>query len=490
MSAEHPAPGHPPDDAIAAAAARDADEYHLDLGPERRPLGWRGTLAIALAGLLVVVAGLALGNALRPPGIVRADFDGAALIEQQGARVVLHLDRAVDRLATKDVTVSPAASFSVQRSGAAVTLTFPERLRYGTDYRVSLRVPDGKGGTSATVEQSIRTPWPNVYTLLRDAPDPDADQILSRSVDGGATKVAFSAPRIAQYAVLPSQLAVATLGDAGDATLQLVTLPEGSSDTITTPQHASIDLLKSSGPSGLLGYTLTTPPGVEPALDHVLEFYDPTSSSGIGTAVTGLDGEPLSVLDYVWVPGTTSLVAQATDQSLLLIDPTKSAKPVPLGAHGELRGFLPNTATVVVADPDGGSTIDLTTGETTPLAVPEDGQPAEDYRGEVTVLDRAGRYVEVVSSPDFTRGATGFRVVLAGPDGGRVLYQPADDGSRIRQACLSPNAQYLAVEVVSPEGRSDDYPQTPSFTAISTNIVDVSSGAVARGLPGFDPSWC
>lgn len=81
-------------------------------------------------------------------------------------------------------------------------------------------------------------------------------------------------------------------------------------------------------------------------------------------------------------------------------------------------------------------------------------------------------------------------MVLAGPDGGKVLYRPADDGSRIRQACLSPNAQYLAVEIVSPEGRSDDYPQRPAFTAISTNIVDVSSGAVARGLPGFDPSWC
>ncbi|TPW72964.1 hypothetical protein [Schumannella sp. 10F1B-5-1] len=449
---------------------------------------WHRTLAIVVAALVVVVGGLALGNAVRPPGVVRADYDGSALVEQQGARVVLHLDRAVEGLKKADITVVPAASFSFQKSGAAVTLTFPDRLKYGVDYRLSLRLPGS--GERTTLEQRIRTPWPTVRTLLRDAPDPDADQILSRSLDGGATTVDFAAPRIAEYAELPSQLAVTTLDDNGAATLQLITLPERSADTITTPEHASIDLLRSSGPSGLLGYTLTTPPGVEPALDHVLEFYDPTSAAGIGTPITGLDGQPLSVLDYVWVPGTTSLVAQATDQSLLLIDPTRGDAPVPLGSHGELRGFLPNTSTLVVADPDGGSTIDLTTGETTPLAVPGDEQPAGDYRGEVTVLDAEGRYLEVVSSPDFTRGATDFRVVLAGPDGARELYRPADDGTRIRQACLSPNAQYLAVETVSPEGRSDDYPQTPAFTAISTVVVDVSTGAVARGLPGFDPSWC
>ncbi len=194
------------------------------------------------------------------------------------------------------------------------------------------------------------------------------------------------------------------------------------------------------------------------------------------------------MLDWRFVPGTPYLVTQAFDQSMLLIDTATDSLPVPLGEHSELRGFVPGTLRLVVADPLSGSTIDLATGQTTVLELPPDGAGDTDYRGKLVVI-REDAYAEIVSRPTST---TDFRldyeVVVATPDGAEVVFDP-ETGESIRDICLSPNAQYLAIEVQDPDGGPDGYPALSSRYGTTTRFLDLETGE-STSIPGFRVTWC
>jgi hypothetical protein len=206
--------------------------------------------------------------------------------------------------------------------------------------------------------------------------------------------------------------------------------------------------------------------------------------------LAGLDGEPASVLDWRFVPGTPYLVAQTFDESLLLVDTaTPEAPPVPLGEHAELRGFLPGSPTLVVADPLSGSTIDLASGETTTLELPDDGLDPAAYPGEIVTLG-LDRYVEVASRPaPGEEFVLDYEVLLVTPDGADVVYDPAP-GIPLRDVCLSPNAQYLAVELQDPQGEPDGYPNVSGRAGSTTYFVDLATGRADRAIAGFAASWC
>jgi hypothetical protein len=183
-------------------------------------------------------------------------------------------------------------------------------------------------------------------------------------------------------------------------------------------------------------------------------------------------------------------VVQAFDQSMLLIDTTNpDAAPVPLGEHAEMRGFLPGTLRLVVADPLSGGTIDLASGDTAPLELPDDGLDEFSYPGKIVVTaDEA--YVEVASHPAPGEGfVLDYEVLSVTPDGVEVLFDP-DAGIPIRDICLSPNAQYLAVELQDPEGEPDNYPNVSGRTLSTTYFVDLETGAANRAIAGFASSWC
>ena len=105
---------------------------------------------------------------------------------------------------------------------------------------------------------------------------------------------------------------------AGAGTLTVGPL-DGSEPTQTLADNSDISQLKSSGPSGLLGFVLT--PLSDPELTGVggLHLYDPVTGKLI--KVSGFDGKPLDPLEWAFVPGTTSIVAQTADNSFYLIDP-------------------------------------------------------------------------------------------------------------------------------------------------------------------------
>jgi hypothetical protein len=66
--------------------------------------------------------------------------------------------------------------------------------------------------------------------------------------------------------------------------------------------------------------------------------------------VLGLDGKPLEQLDWAFVPGTTSIVAQTADSSFYLLDPLNDSPTQALGGRSRMYRFVPGPTTLIVDD--------------------------------------------------------------------------------------------------------------------------------------------
>ncbi len=446
---------------------------------------------VATVGILgVATAGLAVAGAFRGPHLAEASVAAATALERSGQRLVLQADQAIDPVEAADVRIVPDIPIDVSSDERAITIRFTGMLRALTQYTVSVAVSGASTGVDGTLDYAFTTPDLDIAVLVRDLDG--VDEVRGRTVSGDDAATLFSADRIQEFALLRDGVAAVVLDDSG-ANGRLMIAPEGEqlTEEVTLPAPGRLQQLRASDTTDRLGVVFTSadPDGPDARLAHLL-LLDRLDPSGIARPVTGLDGEPISVLDWRFVPGTPYLVVQAFDQSMLLIDTeTADAAPVPLGEHAELRGFLPATLQLVVADPLSGSTIDLESGETAPLELPDDGLDDSAYPGKIVALT-ADSYVEVASRPASGEGfVLDYEVLLVGPGGIEVIFDP-DAGVPLRDICLSPNGQYLAVEVQDPEGEPDGYPNVSGRTLSTTYFVDLETGQANRAIAGFASSWC
>jgi len=462
----------------------------FDRRASRRTRDYRRALVATLGVLAVATAGLGVAGAFRVPHLDSASVAAATALERPGQRLVLRADQAIAPVAAEDVTITPAAPIEVDSDDRAITLRFTGMLRARTEYTVEVAVTGTATGVAGTLRYTFPTPDLDVAVLVRDPDGPD--EVRRRTVSGDGTETVFTADRIQEFAETRDGVAAIVLEPSG-ANGRLVIAPDGETLTqeVALPEPGRLQQLQGSETTGRLGFRFTSADDGAPgaALSRLLLF-DPLEPSGIARPVTGLDGEPLSVLDWVFVPGTSYLVAQGFDESMLLVDTADpEADPVPLGEHSEMRGFVPGTLQLVVADPLSGSTIDLRSGETEPLVLPDDGLDPTAYRGKILVLG-AERYVEVVSRPTTDTGfVLDYEILRGGPEGTVTIFDPGP-GIPIRDICLSPNGQYLAVETQDPAGESDGYPNVSGRTLTTTTFVDLETGAASRATPGFASSWC
>jgi hypothetical protein len=468
----------------------------------RRWRDYRRATVATIAVLAVAAAGLGFAAVLRGPKLDTASVNLAAVISRDGQKLVLHADQPVADVTPDQVSITPSAPFQVATDGADVTLTVQGMLDYATEYRV--RVKDAGGastGLSGTLDYSFRTPDAEVYTLLRqggaapaDRPD---DQILRSGVAGGAdarSDVVFQAPRIQQFAVAGSALAAVVVDDDGATALEL-SVDGGSAADVHTPTGGRLQNLHASPSAHLFGFTVNGGAAEGDnsgrVYQNALFVFDPYASSGRAEEVTGFSGEPLRVVDWAFVPGTSSLVAQGTDQQLYLIDPlATSAEPTPLGRHAAMLGFLPGGVQLIVGDGEGTSTIDLATGAVKPLdrTIP-DVDPA--YYPKKIVTLPAGLTIGQYDDVDYSQASpiVGSVIMASDPTGTRELYRPPVTGARVRDFCVSPNGQYLAVETIPSDGVSDGY-ALPGYSGMTTSLIDIDTGQSTRGVPGFQSDWC
>ncbi|MFB2584204.1 hypothetical protein [Herbiconiux liukaitaii] len=512
MSTELPAgsPGRSSAEPSAGSAAgstgRRLAAERASLAEERRMRRYRRA-SLATVLVLALTAGV-LGAAavLRGPHLDSAAINAATAIQRPGQRLVLQADQAIGEVTASDVSVTPEAPFELDPdtdpSTGALTVTFTGMLQYGTEY--SVRVDDVVGtttGLSGSLDYSFETPDATVHTLLRRggaaAVDKPTDQVLASGLSvgsgsdaGSGSEVIFEAPRIQEFAVAGDVTVAIVLDEQGTGSLALK-VGDSAVEGVHTPVGGRLQNLRASTSAGLFGVTVNG--GADASgreYQNALFVFDPQTGSGRAEEVLGFGGEPLRVVDWQFVPGTSSIVAQGVDQQLYLLDPLAGGEPSALGRHAEMRGFLPGGVTLVVADAAGTSTIDLTTGDVQPLPLASATVDPALYPGTIVALPDGGS-IRRFDSIDYSQAQAvqSSLLLIADASGTRELYRSPVEGTRVRDFCLSPNGQYLAVETIAAGSLSDGY-ALPGYSDMTTSFVDIATGAATRSVPGFLPDWC
>ncbi|KZE95782.1 hypothetical protein AVP42_00056 [Agromyces sp. NDB4Y10] len=444
----------------------------------------RLVLAI-VAVLAVLVVGLGAANALRGPRVLDTVAGLGDATRLAGTTIEFRLNQPVADLDASAVRVDPATDATVSVDDRTVRVAFAAPLRPSQDYVVEVAgVRAVGGGPESALRHEFRTADEVLHVLQRRA-DGD-DTVVRVATGGGEPEVVLAAPRIESFAHAGDVIAAIELLDDGANALRIAAAgQEGPPASLALPQSGDVRNLQASTTRPLLGFVQDGAGGF--ATLHVLDVADGVTATP--QPVLGLDGSPMSVDDYAFVPGTSSLVVRDRDGAMFLVDAAGVRPSTPLGSHTELRGILPGTSTVVVADPDRGATIDLATGETSTLELPPADLPDGAYPGRVTSLDLAGAHLLNVLIFDGSDGGQASLVARADADGTSVVFAPAE-GSAVLDHCLAPGGTLVAVETGAVGAPNDGYEDEPWVADTITTLVEVDTGRIVLSLAGGRSDWC
>lgn len=469
----------------------------------------------AILGLLA--AGLAGANLVQPPRLSTVDANSSLLISRTDQRVQLHLSQPIDPVAPSSVTVAPSTPIDVASDGSALTIRFLEMLDTGTEYRIEARVRGAATGSDGTVSAVVRTPDPVTYTLSRSE---EGDRLLGhRLQQPGATHTAFSAPHIQEYASTAAGLAVITRDDTGHAALAIHSESTrgdsgpgfAATDPFRIMSSGHLGQLRSETNSGVIGVVASGVGDDSTEYDRTLLVIDPATV--IVSTVVAPDGSAMPVRDWRFIPGTTSLVYQSPDGRLFGWEAAPDPRSFDLGVSGDLLGFIPGTTMLAIGDESGASLIDLSgvvtgtldaTPPRTPVAAPADSDPRAliALPPDASLARVAPPESELLPAPAAvdsrsTGSALGDgslvvngSVVVHESGVTRTIFTPAAETTRVGRVCLSPNAEYAAIETISSEGEPDGRPVAPGFTQTTTNYVRIDTGETTRSAVGGISDWC
>lgn len=458
-------------------------------GFRRRLVGTIGVLAVA--GAALGVAGF-----LQGPRLAEASIDVERATRVADGRLVLELNQAVARV-DGELRVEPATAAELSVDGDALVVDFADPLPYDQEFTVTVdRVVGEAQPTAVTVEHRFTTADAPIYTLARRSVDGQSDVILRSTFGERAPEIALEAPKLQSFAHAGNALVGVAVEEDGTNTLRVAGLGEGT-QTVALAEPGVVSSIGGSTTHPLIAFVhdgATLPGGVEPTYRETLFTLDVSGANAAPEPVLGLDGEPLRVMDWRFVPGTTSIVVQDVEGALFVVDALGLAAPTPLGSTAELRGFIPGTRLLVVAEPDRGRIIDLESGKELANDLPVAELPDEAFPGSVVQLDAEGRHlVSVLLLGGSSEGEVGLAsesLLALVDDAGTTLRYATGPDSQLLGYCVSPNGRNAAVETVALDARSDAYPTDPSYLDRLTTVIDLATGDVVLTQSGGSSDWC
>ena len=443
-------------------------------------------LAVTVAAL-VLLCGLFLTlGYLQGPKLASAQVDTRGVVEQGGQQVRLFANQAVAQVDESQVTVSPATGFSVTTQGDIIAVQFETRLLYATDYTVSVAGVTSPYATQpATLSYGFTTDSPTLYYLDRGD---TTDDIVTTGLSGAARTTVYSTPRIQDFAVLDEFLAVVTLGDGRTSSLSFVNTDTSVVESVRLPDSGSISGLDASAAGNSVGFTLSSAAAGPGQANNSTLYTIDLSAGRTPQPVLGLDGEPVNVLGWEYLPGSAQLLALTFDRTLLLVDPSSGAS-TPLGQFLGLDKISVDGLSATMEDSFGEVSLSLSDGSVTRLEPsPVEGLAA--FQGSTALLPNGDRVQKVVV-PDASGRRFSSLLVYDDGSAARILYMTPDDGGSISDFTVSPNGQYVAIETVPDASAavSDGYLFDARATSVTTVIVDVATGAQTRSVEGFGLRW-
>lgn len=447
-------------------------------------------LAVTLV-VLVVVAGIGVAVSLtQGPRISGVQVDTTAIAQSSGQRVVFTTNQALAAVDPSQVSVEPAAPFTLAASGRHLAVQFTYPLKGDTDYTVTIAGAQGvSGGPTATLTHAFHTVQAPLY-LLQRRPGQD-DAVFASNLAGDQAVPVFTHAQIEDVRVADDGFIVETSNDDKTSTLTAVSADGSSQREITLPGTGSVDNLQVADHGGLVGYTFTaadvaTDATAIQATLFISRIDDPTAEP------QRIDvGEDARVVQWAFVPETSSLLILTFDGQLRLVDTAKpTADPVALGNAVSIDGIERGTGKAIIERVDGSDVVDLTTLQVTPLVQPADAASL-GTAGPVTpdIQGATIRWYTQMGADGYPTSQQVVRVEASGDL--QNLLTLSNAGDAIMQACASPNGQYVAV-TIAPNLVDNPYDlyQRPLPTTLETHIVEVPSGRQISVLAGSDPGWC
>ena len=437
------------------------------------PRGFASTVAATAVVLAIAAGALVAVNLVQG---IRLDFTmppPARFISAAHQSVTLTANQQLRTIDEASVTVTPAADFSLAMAANRLSISFEDTLDYGTEYTV--RVADVVGSFDSaprTVETVFRTPPASVVVLRHGE---GGDELVRVPVAGGDDEqLVFEAQQITGFAVAGDRVIVAT-GDADPAKRLLsVAIAGGDTRSIDLPGEGFASDLDAVAEYGLVGFRFDTDPAADDfEFDRVLFLIE---NDATPRPAQGLDGEPLTVFDWRFVPAKPAVVAQDLAKDLLLVDLRPDRLAVPLGNYADLVSVGRDGKSVVLGDGTGLSLYDLTRGSVEPISFAlDDGQIA--YPSDTLALagDRGVVRSFAVVNPHTHLFEERVTVEAGGETA--TVFSSGTSGDSVVAVSSSPNDRYLAIETAGSLGQS------------TTLVVDVGSGEVVTTVPGAGAGW-
>lgn len=454
--------------------------------------------------LALVCAGLVAVNLLNGPRLLGFDVDPDGVVASANQRLVLETNQQLDPVAAGQVTMEPPVPLSVDTSTDSIIISFPQPLAYNTDYTVNVGGVSGAAtGQSSEFTVSFATAEPALFYLVRGvAPDPvtgadkPADRIQRTRIGSTDTETVFQAPYIQEFVPIGSELAVVTVNADRSSTLTRVD-SAGVASALTLPGQGTVQDLEAATGQSLLGFRFTsTPDAPGPGYENSLFLFD--LAIGVANPVLGLDAEPVQAIDWGFMPGRAELVAQLYDTTLLLVNPLLESietdgqlpDPIPLGQFPALTAFAPDGLRIAVSDSSAQLVLDLSQG-TEDTLTPQSVPGTTRYTAGLRFLAGGEGFVQRLSEFDPETQQVRQNLTLVSDGAERVIYAPTSSAESIIDFTVSPNDQFLAVQIVPNRdtARSDRYPLESQATDATTLFVNIATGQITRSVIGFASTW-
>jgi hypothetical protein len=477
--------------ASASPEASEADHASPvpERGAQRRdegpPRDRRFLVALgAVLGILVLVgATLGFVSLTQGPRISEVQVDAEHAIEASGSRLILTANQSLSSIDETQVSIEPAAPFTLDASGRGVGIRFTVPLDDATTYTVSVAdVTGAGGGPTSTLTTSFTTPESTLFLLKRDADG--EDKIFRTDLAGQGTAV-FAADKINDFRVTSNRLVVSIEED--EVSKLLVMDRDGSDEReLDLPDVGYIGSIQVSDRGGLVGYTYSDQELSDTQGRASVLVTQPLSGEG-EPEITEVAGTEANVLVWQFVPDSAAMLFIDFDGALSLIDHSSDAGVQSMGLATDILGVSRGTYTALVQRLDLAIVeLNLADGSEEPLAASD-----PDYGTASSIVPFPGGTLRHVASFGDDGIPNGQAVVRVDDDGTATVLVEVGATDSILQECASPSGQYAAI-AIAPDLADNPFDQMllPLPENVETHIIDLRTGEEVVPLTGFDASWC
>lgn len=441
---------------------------------------WRRVIAVV--GILGVLAGVGAVAALtQGPRLTSVSVDPAAAIEATGTRLTMTANQSLATVEADQVSVTPAATFTIDSQGRSVGIRFTTPLDDDTTYTVKVAGATSVGGGPVSdLETSFTTPQATIFMLQREGAG-GRDMIAMMPIDGMSRTTVFTHDHIEEFRVAPDALVISVEED--DKSAIIVTDRDGTNPRYATlPGDGYVMSLQVANRGAQFGYLFTdrqlSDTEGRASILYTASLRDPQAEP----TELELNGPDLSTGDWMFVPDSTGVLVVTFAGDLLL---SEGGPPALLGTAFTIDGISRGTYEAIVDRSGVPVGVNLQTGEESEIDLPEiSGTP-----GRVEPAINGGQLWRVTQRDDAGM-PIGNSIELVGADGATRVILSTGKQDPILQFCVSPSGSYIAA-IIAPDYANNPYDRySRPMPKTQTRIVSVADGSVVSELNGFDISWC